>query len=85
MEDGDNTLKAATEDLRSFADRITRLEEEKAETVKEVNEQIKEVYANAKARGYDVKALRAVLALRKKDEETLAAVYLYSTRMGIFA
>lgn len=79
--EGDNATKAAAEDLKSYAERIARLEDEKAV----LSEDIKEVYAEAKARGYDVKALRTVLSLRKKDEGTLAAIHLYGERMGIFA
>lgn len=55
----------ARKTLVSFHDRITRLEDEK----KEVADQIKEVYAEAKAAGFDVKALRAAIAAMKKDAE----------------
>ena len=78
---GDNANKAAVADLKSFAARIERLEDEKAVLA----EDIKEVFAEAKSRGYDVKALRAVLSLRKKDEATLANIHVYGERMGIFA
>ncbi|MEL6246091.1 MAG: DUF2312 domain-containing protein [Pseudomonadota bacterium] len=58
------TLDPTTkEKLRQTIDRIERLEEEK----KEVAEQIKEVYAEAKAFGFDTKALRQVVRLRKVD------------------
>jgi uncharacterized protein (UPF0335 family) len=85
INEGDNSLKAAVADLQSFADRIARLEEEKSELNKDINEQIRDIYAYAKARGYDVKALKTVLALRKQDEETRAAIHLYGSRMGVFA
>lgn len=52
------------EKLRQTVAKIERLEEEK----KEVAEQIKEVYAEAKAIGFDTKALRAVIRLRKIDK-----------------
>lgn len=52
------------EKLRQTVAKIERLEEEK----KEVAEQIKEVYAEAKAIGFDTKALRAVVRLRKIDK-----------------
>ncbi len=51
------------EKLRQTVAKIERLEEEK----KEVGEQIKDVYAEAKALGFDTKALRQVISLRKID------------------
>jgi len=55
--------EASKDKLRQTIERIERLEEEK----KEVAEQIKEVYGEAKAFGFDTKALRAVIRLRKVD------------------
>jgi uncharacterized protein (UPF0335 family) len=81
MEEGDNTVKAATEDLKSYAERIARLEEEK----KTISDDIKEVFTEAKSRGYDVAALRAVIALSKKKPEVVAAIHVYGERMGVFA
>jgi len=52
------------EQLRRTIERIERLEEEK----KEVAEQIKDVYAEAKAFGLDTKALRTCVRLRKQDK-----------------
>lgn len=66
------------EKLRQTVARVERLEEEK----KEVAEQIKEVYAEAKAFGFDTKALRQVIRLRKIDraereeQEMMLDVYL---------
>ena len=54
----------ASDQLRSIIERIERLEEEKAGIAAD----IREVYAEAKANGYDVKALRTVVRLRKVDE-----------------
>lgn len=51
------------EKLRQTVARVERLEEEK----KEIAEQIKEVFAEAKSFGFDVKALRQVIKLRKVD------------------
>lgn len=62
----DNLSEAARDNLRLTVERIERLEEEK----KEVAEQIKEVYGEAKSLGYDTKALRSVIKLRKQDRET---------------
>jgi uncharacterized protein (UPF0335 family) len=70
--------QAAQGQLKSIIERIERLEIEKAE----VAEQIKEVFAEAKGNGYDVKTLRKVVRIRKIDrakrqeEEALLDLYL---------
>lgn len=51
--------------LRSFIERIERLEEEKAALM----EDIKEVYAEAKGVGFDAKTMRKIVSLRKMDHE----------------
>lgn len=61
----DSLSEAARDKLRLTVERIERLEEEK----KEVAESIKEVKSEAKALGYDVKALNQVIKLRKMDRE----------------
>ena len=53
----------AADQLRAFIERIERLEEEK----KVISDDIKDVYAEAKGNGYDVKILRKVVSLRKKQ------------------
>jgi len=69
--------------LKALVERIERLEEEK----KEVAEQIREIYAEAKAHGYDTKTLRKVVSLRKKaaderaEEEALLETYLSALGM----
>ena len=63
-----NAEKVTADRLRSFVERIERLEDEK----KEVAEQIKEVMAEAKGRGYATKILRKVIALRKRDRDDIA-------------
>ena len=74
----DNLSETARDKLRLTVERIERLEEEK----KEIAEQIKEVYGEAKALGYDTKALRTVVKLRKQDrqerqeQEAILEVYL---------
>ncbi|KCZ86685.1 MULTISPECIES: DUF2312 domain-containing protein [Hyphomonas] len=60
----ENLTEASREKLRQTVAKIERLEEEK----KEVAEQIKEIYAEAKAFGFDTKALRQVVKLRKIDK-----------------
>ena len=77
---GDNAHKAAAEDLKSFAQRIARLEDEKAL----LSEDIKGVFDEAKSRGYDVKALRLTISLSKKDKGLLEVTKLYADNMGVF-
>lgn len=68
----------ARDQLKSIIARIERLEEEK----KAIADDIKEVYAEAKANGYDTKVLRKVISLRKQDrderaeQEALLELYL---------
>jgi uncharacterized protein (UPF0335 family) len=69
--------------LKAFIERIERLEEEKASIAGDV----KEVYAEAKAQGFDTKILRKVVALRKRDaaerreEEEILDLYLQALGM----
>ncbi len=69
--------------LRSFIERIERLEEEK----KAIAADIKEVYAEAKGTGFDVKIMRKVVSLRKKDaaerQEEEAILDLYLSALGM--
>ena len=59
----DSPAGFAKEQLKSFIERIERLEEEK----KAIADDIKDVFAEAKANGFDVKALRTILKIRKED------------------
>lgn len=69
--------------LQSVVERIERLEEEK----KDITNDIKEVYAEAKGNGFDTKALRKIIALRKKapeersEEEALLELYMNALGM----
>lgn len=58
----------AKDQLKSLVERIERLEEEK----KALSDDIRDVYAEAKGNGYDVKALRQVVRLRKQDKDERA-------------
>jgi uncharacterized protein (UPF0335 family) len=73
----------AAEELRQFVERCERLEAEK----RDIADQIKEVYAEAKGRGYDTKALRRIVALRKRDRndvaEEEAVLELYKAALGM--
>ena len=55
----------AKDQLKAFVERIERLEEEK----KTISDDIRDVYAESKGNGFDVKALRAVIRLRKQDAQ----------------
>ena len=69
--------------LRSFVERIERLEEEK----KNLADDIKEVYAEAKGNGFDVKILRKIIAMRKMEDhdrqEQEALIDLYAHALGM--
>ena len=71
--------------LRSLVERIERLEEEKAT----LSGDIKEVYAEAKANGFDTKILRKVISLRKKEaaerEEEQSMLEVYLDALGMLA
>ena len=56
------------EEIRSFVERIEQLNLEK----NEIPEQQKEVFSEARARGYDTRILRKVISLRKRDPQDLS-------------
>lgn len=74
--------KAAKEKLKQVVSKIEKLEEEK----KEVSGQIKDCYSEAKSMGYDTKALRSVLRIRRQDrqerEEQQAILDTYLLALG---
>lgn len=73
----------AKDQLQSIVERIERLEEEK----KTISDDVKDVYAEAKGNGYDVKALRKIISLRKQDpqerqeQETILETYMQALGM----
>jgi len=75
----------AADQLRTIVERIERLEEEK----KAIADDVKEVYAEAKANGYDTKTLRKIVSLRKVEsaerEEQEAMLDLYMHALGMVA
>lgn len=82
---GDNSGDpVAGDQLKSIVERIERLEEEK----KTISDDVKEVYAEAKGNGYDVKVLRKLIARRKRDANELAEeeaiLDLYEQAVGVF-
>lgn len=81
---GDILNQAAQGQLQSIVARIERLEQEKAE----IAEHIKEVYAEAKGNGYDVKIIRKAVRIRKQDrakrleEEAILDTYMIALGDG---
>ncbi|WP_370286939.1 DUF2312 domain-containing protein [Pseudooceanicola nanhaiensis] len=79
----DAAYRVTTNELRSFIERFERLDAEK----KDLADQQKELMAEAKARGYDPKVMRKVIALRKRDKDDIAeeeAVFeMYKEALGM--
>jgi uncharacterized protein (UPF0335 family) len=75
--------KFAKDQLKAIIERIERLEEEK----KTISDDIRDVYAEAKGNGFDVKALRAIVRIRKQDaneraeQETILETYMQALGM----
>ncbi|RYE39279.1 MAG: DUF2312 domain-containing protein, partial [Hyphomicrobiales bacterium] len=78
VEKDEPSTSFAKDQLKAIIERIERLEEEK----KAISDDIKDVYAEAKGNGFDVKALRTIIRMRKQDanerqeEETILEVYM---------
>lgn len=79
----DDAQTVAAGQLRAFIERVERLEDEK----KAISEDIKEIFAEIKGSGFDVKAVRAIIRLRKKEAheraEESAMIQLYSDALGM--
>jgi len=79
----DSSYRVTADELRQFVERYERLEAEK----KDIAENQKEVMAEAKARGYDVKVLRKIIALRKKSSDEIAeeeaVLEMYKEALGM--
>lgn len=79
----DSAYRVTAGELRSFIERVERLKAE----VDENNRDIKEVFVEAKSRGYDVKVLRKIIAERKRDANELseenAIADLYRQALGM--
>ena len=78
-----DSYRVAADELRAFVERFERLEAEK----KDIMDQQKEVMAEAKGRGYDTRALRSLITLRKKDPQDVseqeAVLDLYKQALGM--
>ena len=74
----------ARDQLRAFVERIERLEEDK----RTLADDIKEVYGEARAMGFDTKALRTVISMRRQDQnermeqEAVLDTYLHALGMA---
>ncbi len=83
MADATDPYAVTADELRQFIERFEQLESEK----KDVTEQQKELMAEAKARGYDTKVMRKVIALRKRDKddtaEEEAILEMYKAALGM--
>jgi len=77
------TDNVSAEQLRLFIERIERLEEEK----KSFQDDIKDVYSEAKSTGFDTKTMKAIVRLRKMEkhhrDEAEALLDTYKTALGL--
>ena len=79
----DQSYTATAEELRQFIEQYEQLEAEK----KDIADRQKEVMAEARARGYDTKVMRKIMAMRKRNRDELmeedAVVSMYREVMGL--
>jgi uncharacterized protein (UPF0335 family) len=79
----DASFRFAKDQLKAFVERIEKLEEEK----KAISDDIRDVYAESKANGFDVKALRQIIKLRKiepterDEQEAILETYMHALGM----
>lgn len=78
-----DSYRVTADELRQFIERWERLEAEK----KDIADSQKEVMAEAKARGYDTKVMRKVIALRKREPDDIAeeeaVLEMYKSALGM--
>ncbi len=78
-----DSYRVTADELRQFVERIERLELEK----KDISDQIKEVKAEARSRGYDVRVLAKLISLRKRDRDDVAeeeaVLEMYKEALGM--
>ena len=83
VQDDQPARRFAKDQLKAYVERVERLEEEK----KAIADDIRDVYGEAKGNGFDVKALRSVVRLRKQDvnerkeQEAILETYLHALGM----
>lgn len=82
-EEASDSYKVTAGELRQFVERIERLDQEKSD----IAEQQKEVFAELKGRGYDVKVVRTIIRLRKRDKDDIAeeeaVLEMYKDALGM--
>ncbi len=77
------SVRFAKDQLKAVVERIEKLEEEK----KAISDDIRDVYAEAKGNGFDVKALRAIIRLRKiepterEEQDAILETYMHALGM----
>jgi uncharacterized protein (UPF0335 family) len=85
MADPVTSDSVAQDQLKAFVERIERMEEEK----KAIADDIRDIYAEAKGNGFDVKVLRQIVRIRKQDHnermEQEALLDLYMAALGMYA
>lgn len=84
MTDAAETAQTVTaSQIRAFVERIEHLEEQRSE----IGQDISDVYAEMKGQGFDTKAIRTIVRLRKKDanerQEEEAILDLYMSALGM--
>ena len=83
VRDDQPARRFAKDQLKALVERVERLEEEK----KAIADDIRDVYGEAKVNGYDIKALRTVVRMRKQDvnerkeQEAILETYLHALGM----
>lgn len=84
LNDGTGGSGVARDRLKSFIERVERLEEEK----KAITDDMKEVFAEAKGEGFDIKVIRMIIKIRKQDsneraeQEAILDLYLHALGMA---
>lgn len=79
----EKAVRFAKDQLKAFVERVEKLEEEK----KAISDDIRDVYAESKANGFDVKALRTIVRLRKMDaneraeQDAILETYMHALGM----
>jgi uncharacterized protein (UPF0335 family) len=84
MSDEGHNSRAAHEELEALITRVERLKDEKRLAAQEYSDSIKEVFAEAKSRGYDTAAMKEAMRLRAMSSEKRDMLQFYSEILGVF-
>jgi uncharacterized protein (UPF0335 family) len=83
MNDSNSNYNVTADELRSFIERYERLESEK----RDIADQMKDLLQESKSRGYDIKALKKIIALRKRSPDEIAEenaiLEIYASALGM--